>query len=52
MIKSLYSNVLNFKGVKMAVAESEDKVHKGEVRTRNDGKNVVGPVATEKLLLT
>ncbi|CAL9021045.1 unnamed protein product [Prunus brigantina] len=30
----------------------KDKEHKGEVKTRDDGENVVGSVATEKMLLT
>lgn len=30
---------------------SEDKVHKGEVKTRDNGDNVVGSMATEKVLL-
>ncbi|VVA33889.1 Hypothetical predicted protein [Prunus dulcis] len=30
----------------------EDEVHKGEVKTRDDGENVVGLVATKKMLLT
>ncbi|ONI01080.1 hypothetical protein PRUPE_6G120500 [Prunus persica] len=42
--------VLDFKGVE--VAKSEDKVHKGEVKTRDDRENVVGYVAIVKVLLT
>ncbi|KAI5338271.1 hypothetical protein L3X38_017542 [Prunus dulcis] len=30
----------------------EDEIHKGEVKTRDDGENVVGLVATKKMLLT
>ncbi|CAL2246832.1 unnamed protein product [Prunus armeniaca] len=32
-------------------ARKKDKVHKGEVKTRDDGENVVGLVTTEKMLL-
>ncbi|KAI5339112.1 hypothetical protein L3X38_018384 [Prunus dulcis] len=42
--------VLDFKGVE--VAKWEDKVHKGEFKKRDDGENIVGSVATEKVLLT
>lgn len=50
MIKSSSLKVLDFKGVE--VAKSEDKVHKGEVKTRDDRENVVGYVAIVKVLLT
>ncbi|CAL9011707.1 unnamed protein product [Prunus brigantina] len=33
-------------------ARKKDKVHKGEVKTRDDGENVVGLVTTKKMLLT
>ncbi|XP_008244295.1 PREDICTED: uncharacterized protein At2g29880-like [Prunus mume] len=39
--------VLHFKGVEVAVLQ--DKVHKGEVKTKDDGENVVGSVATKKV---
>lgn len=43
------SRVLDFKGAE--VAKPEDKVHKGEFKTREDEENVVGSVATQKRLL-
>ncbi|KAH0972103.1 hypothetical protein GBA52_024259 [Prunus armeniaca] len=46
MIKSLSSRVFHFKGVEVVV--SEDKIHKVEVKTKDEGENVVGLVATKK----
>lgn len=50
MTNSLSFRVLDFKGVEVAV--SENKVHKGEVKPSDDGKNIFGSVGTKKTLLT
>ncbi|KAI5330155.1 hypothetical protein L3X38_029553 [Prunus dulcis] len=49
MTNSSSSRVLDFKGVE--VVALEDKVHKSEVKTRDDGENVVGSEGTKKMLL-
>ncbi|CAL2261894.1 unnamed protein product [Prunus armeniaca] len=50
MTNSSSSRVLDFKGVEVMLLE--DKVHKSEVKTRDDGENVVGSMGTKKMLLT